>query len=123
MIKASCTWGDGPDVLITLEDKPFILYENPKNDPPPRGQWAHGYVSQGSMDLTADEALDLAHQLYASATAAKGLDKSYKNMEFPEITLREKLNQKLAQLKSKKRALLLDNAILKRAIEIIGGKE
>jgi len=118
MIKASCTWGDGPDVLITLEDKPFILYLISKNRPPPRGQWAHGYVSQGSMDLTADEAFALAHQLYASATAAQELDKSYKNTEFPETTLKEKLAKQVARLKRKKHALKLENETLKKAIAI-----
>lgn len=73
-IGASCTWGDGPDVLVTLDGKAFICYENPKNDPPPRGQWTHGYVSKGSFDLTQAEARELAAQLLRAADACKELE-------------------------------------------------
>ena len=80
-IKATCTWGDGPDVLVVFENHPFILYENPKNDPPPRGQWAHGYVSIGSFDLTAEEAMILSNKLKAAAQVAMELDKSIREYE------------------------------------------
>ena len=59
MIKASCTWGEGPDVMLIFEDKPFILYE----DPIGKERWVHGVVNKGSTDLTADEAENLANQL------------------------------------------------------------
>lgn len=59
MIKASCTWGEGPDVMLVFEDKPFILYENPID----KERWVHGVVNKGSADLTADEAENLANQL------------------------------------------------------------
>ena len=80
-INASCTWGDGPDVLVTFENHPFILYEDAKNDSPPRGQWKHGYVSIGSFDLTADQAIKLSYELRAAARSARHLDKSIKEYE------------------------------------------
>ncbi len=80
-IKASCTWGDGPDVLVSFENHPFILHEGPKNDPPPRGQWFHGYVSVGSFDLTADQAIKLSYQLKAAARTARKLDQSIREHE------------------------------------------
>ena len=80
-IKVSCTWGEGPDVLVTFEDHPFILYEDAKNDPPPRGQWRHGYVSMGSFDMTADEAIKLSYQLKEAARNARNLDKSIREYE------------------------------------------
>ena len=76
-IGASCTWGDGPDVLVTLDGQAFICYEDPKNDPPPRGQWVHGYVTKGSFDLTRNQALELAAQLFRAAGQAKDMDDSY----------------------------------------------
>jgi len=79
-IKATCTWGDGPDVLITLDGLPFICHEDPKNDPPPRGQWVHGYVSKGSFDLTQSEARILAHELIMAADSCKHIEDSYKTM-------------------------------------------
>ena len=80
-VNASCTWGEGPDVLVMFENHPFILHENPKNDPPPRGQWKHGYVSIGSFDMTADQAIKLAYQLKAAAGKAKELDRAIKEYE------------------------------------------
>jgi hypothetical protein len=76
-IKASCTWGDGPDILIIFENHPVILHEDAKNDPPPRGQWKHGYVSKGSTDLTQAEARILAAQLICAADACKKIEDSY----------------------------------------------
>ena len=78
-IKASCTWGDGPDVLVVFDGMPFICHEDPKNYPPPRGQWKHGYVSEGSFDLTQDEARKLANELLAAADACESMEDSYNN--------------------------------------------
>jgi hypothetical protein len=47
-IKAECTWGDGPDVLLNLNGKLF--------------------------DLTADAAEKLAHDLMIAANNARELD-------------------------------------------------
>ena len=75
MKKATCTWGDGPDVLLSLEDDMFVPYEDPKHHAPPRGDYLHGYVTKGTMDLTADEALALAFELKAAAEQAKSFDR------------------------------------------------
>ena len=80
-IKVSCTWGEGPDVLVTFESHPFILYEDAKNDSPPRGQWKHGYVSMGSFDMTADEAEKLSYELRTAARTARKLDRSIRQYE------------------------------------------
>ena len=73
-IGASCTWGDGPDVLVTLDGKPFMCYE----DPTGKDKATHGVVRKGSLELTRNEALDLAQQLFAAAAACKELDNSLK---------------------------------------------
>lgn len=77
-INVSCTWGDGPDVLVTFKNFPFILYEDPKNDPPPRGQWVHGYVSKGSFDMNIEEAEELASLLNEAARYARELEEGIK---------------------------------------------
>ncbi len=76
MKKATCTWGEGPDVILSLKDDFFILYEDPRHNNPPQGDYIHGYVTCGSMNLTSDEALDLASQLSIAANYAKELEKS-----------------------------------------------
>ncbi len=76
-MRAVCTWGDGPDVLVDLNNTTVVLYEDPWSDPPPRGKWAHGCVSKGSFDLTAEEAKALAAELISAAEQAEHLDKSY----------------------------------------------
>jgi hypothetical protein len=76
-VKANCTWGDGPDVLVSLDGMPFICHEDPKNDPPPKGQWVHGYVSRGSFDLTQAEARRLAYELLEAAETCKAMEDSY----------------------------------------------
>ena len=76
-IKVSCTWGDGPDVMVTFNDFPFILYE----DVNMKG-WAHGSVKKGSFDLTAEEAKKLAYALLSAAENARSLDESIKAYEF-----------------------------------------
>ena len=73
MKRVECTLGDGPDVILTLENDFFILYEDPKHQAPPRGDYRHGYVTKGSADLTADEALTLALELTQAANSAKEL--------------------------------------------------
>ena len=71
MKRATCTWGDGPDVILDLKDDTFILYENPIHV---KSSSIYGHVTKGSMDLTADEALELAAELEAAANNAKDLD-------------------------------------------------
>jgi hypothetical protein len=82
MVKASCTWGDGPDVMVTFSKekdgiiKPFILYENPTY-----GKWMHGHVEEGSFDLTAKEAIKLATELIAAVGSCKDLENQLKMYE------------------------------------------
>ena len=90
-MKAECTWGDGPDVLVVLGGTPIMSYEHPINvsksyegnkvplNKIPRDDeklhWCpYGFIRQGSFDLTAEEALELAHQLEMAAFKAKELD-------------------------------------------------
>lgn len=70
-MKAECTWGDGPDVLLVLDGTPVVLYENPDNFK----HWTHGTVCNGSADFTAAEARALAEQLLQAAQQAEDMDK------------------------------------------------
>jgi len=72
-INVSCAWDVGPDVLVTLDDLSFMLYESPSQLDCAK----HGFVKQGSFAITADEALKFAEQLTQIALEAKNLDKSY----------------------------------------------
>jgi len=74
-MRATCTWGDGPDVILTIDGERFILYEDPQHIEPTKGDFKHGFVRKGSTDLTADEAEALGHQLINAAAQARGLDK------------------------------------------------
>lgn len=77
MVKASCTWGDGPDVTVSLDGTNFILYEDPINT----DRWLHGTVEYGSFDLTAEEARRLANQLIQAAVDAECLDMEVRNYD------------------------------------------
>jgi len=70
-ITASCAWGDGPDVIVTLNDHRFILYE----DAVGHSKYIHGFVEKGSFDLTAEEAFKLAEKLMNAGIAAQQMDK------------------------------------------------
>jgi len=74
MIDATCTWGDGPDVMLTIRNDIFVLYEKPQFVLPSGGAYLYGFVTKGSTDLTADEALQLAARLTDAANNAKELD-------------------------------------------------
>ncbi len=69
MKKAVCTWGEGPDVLVSLENDVFILFEEPD-----KSHFAHGVVTQGQMDLSAAEAERLAAELLIAAREARRLE-------------------------------------------------
>lgn len=69
-VKVSCTWGDGPDVMVTFNNEVFILYENPHH----LKNWSHGIVKKGSFDLTAEQARALAGDLLMAANSAEALD-------------------------------------------------
>jgi len=70
-MKAECTWGDGPDVLVVLDGTPIVIYEDPDNQ----------RVSQGSFDLTANEAEALGADLIAAAKRARYLDKQARDLD------------------------------------------
>ena len=80
-LKASCTWGDGPDVLVVLDNDGkgdvFMPYEAPFHPEPPRGDPKHGYIRKGSICLTATDAEVLAAQLMDAAKQAHILDSEY----------------------------------------------
>lgn len=79
MIKANCTWGEGPDVMVVLEEHPFILYEEPQHQQPPRGDYINGFVAKGSFDLTVDEAKALAIGLNEAARQAENQLQEYED--------------------------------------------
>jgi len=74
-MRAECTWGEGPDVLVILEGTRVMLYENPID----LNRATHGYVREGSFDLTIEEALVLAASLIVAAKTAIELDDSYQD--------------------------------------------
>ncbi len=76
-MRAECTWGDGPDVLLILDGKPLMLYENPSM----LDKAVHGYVNNGSTCLTAQEALRLAASLTLAAKEAMALSGVYDEAE------------------------------------------
>lgn len=69
-IKAECTWGDGPDVLITLKNHPMIL----ASDVIDKNKFKHGIVTDAWIDLTQQEARKLAYHLLEAADNAKHLE-------------------------------------------------
>lgn len=75
-MRATCTWGDGPDVLVELAGTTLLLHETVAGKASEGGQLAHGCVKQGSLDLTADEAEVLAIQLLESARQARNMKES-----------------------------------------------
>lgn len=76
-VKAACTWGYGPDVLVTNIGHPYLLYK----DPIDKDKWTHGISIEGSFQLTADEAIKLAHDLLNAAMACKKLKESMQYQE------------------------------------------
>lgn len=71
-MRATCTWGEGPDVLLVLDGSDLMLYEPPSKF----NIGLHGYASQGSAGLTAAEARSLAAQLLAAADQADEIEAS-----------------------------------------------
>lgn len=71
-MKAECTWGDGPDVVLSLEGTPLTLLEVPTNT-----HCSMGMVRRGCCDLTIVEARDLASQLLCAAAQAERLEGFY----------------------------------------------
>ena len=69
-MKAESTWGDGPDVLVSLNGTPIILHHVPKD----LNRFKHGAITEGSLDMTAEEALLLASELTTAALYAQEMD-------------------------------------------------
>jgi hypothetical protein len=67
---AHCTWGEGPDVLIVLDGTPLMLHEEAHSF----ALGKNGFVNQGSMDLTRQQAVELARELLMAAETGKNLD-------------------------------------------------
>jgi len=53
-MKVECTWGDGPDIILDLEDK---------------------NTANNTVDLTCEEALQLAHALLCSCDHVRELER------------------------------------------------
>jgi len=69
-IKAECTWGDGPDVLISIKNFPMIL----ASDVIDKQRFKHGIVKDAWIDLTQEQARQLAHKLLKAANCAQELE-------------------------------------------------
>lgn len=68
-LKAVCTWGDGPDVLLVNEGKDYMLYGQVTM----RNRYLYGVSHQGSLDLTANEAEGLGRELLEAARQVKDM--------------------------------------------------
>ena len=80
-MRATCTWGDGPDVLVVLDGKRLMCYENPDNF----DKGVHGFIREGSFELTSTEALKLASDLLIAARASLFLDESIRKEQWTKI--------------------------------------
>lgn len=72
-IKANCTWAEGPDIMIILNNTRIVLYEDIKLT----NNWKHGVCDNGSIDLTVEEAKELVISLQQSIKEVEKLEKSY----------------------------------------------
>ncbi len=70
-VNATCTWGDGPDVLVSLFDKKFMLY-------PSTNVFVHG-----AFCLTATEAKALGNELIEAGKMASNLEKFAEHSSCP----------------------------------------
>lgn len=73
-LKVECTWGDGPDVLISIKNHPMIL----ASDVIDKEKFAHGIVKDAWIDLTQEQARKLAHDLLRASNVAQELEDSAK---------------------------------------------
>lgn len=93
-VGASCTWGDGPDVLITLDGRRFTCYEAVQFSkragqiPGPFSTGLHGFVTKGSIAFTRNEALELAQQIFTAAAQCREeeADKLHTHLDTQDIT-------------------------------------
>ena len=80
-IKAECTWGEGPDVLVTLKDSPLWLMADPVNKegyrfPTVKGfvTTVHGFCLDAQLDLTKDQARNLGIALLEAVDEVNRLE-------------------------------------------------
>jgi hypothetical protein len=76
-IKAVCTW-PSDDVCIDIQDHTVILFENPRHNKPPKGDYRYGFVRGAQIALTIGEARKLGHELLQAAGHAELLDEGYR---------------------------------------------
>ena len=79
-IKAQCTWGDGPDVLVTLKESPLWLMADPVNKTGD-AKLVHGFIStthgfcmDAQLDLTKEQARSLGISLLESVDEVNRLE-------------------------------------------------
>jgi len=85
-MKAECTWGEGPDVLVNLDGSTLMLYEKPTG----LDRAIHGFVSEGSVELTTSEAFDLLTSLIVAIRKASEMNLSYRDFAIKEQNDRDK---------------------------------
>lgn len=73
-MKAQCTVGEGPDVIISMEGTPFILLEPPSTD---KCHSEFGACRKGDIDLNLKEAEEFLDSLQAAVLTAKEFYESY----------------------------------------------
>jgi hypothetical protein len=71
-MKVDCTWGQGPDIIIELDGTKTLCHEGLQET----DRYNHGTVSQGSIDLSAKQARELATQLLKAVAQVDGMEKS-----------------------------------------------
>ncbi|MFO7824462.1 MAG: hypothetical protein R6V72_11040 [Cyclobacterium sp.] len=69
-MKAECSWGYGPDILISLNGIPLVLHDHPNE----MNRFKHGVVKEGSIDLTVKQAKKLLKELYDAINAVEHLE-------------------------------------------------
>lgn len=83
-MKALCTWGEGPDVLVEIDGTPILCYENPTD----LNRYTHGIIREGSFYLTVEEAKKLVGSLLMAISQTEELYQSYENY----VEVEEKFN-------------------------------
>jgi len=71
MIKATCTWGEGPDIILHVRDHIVILFEDPD-----KTHYRNGTVKSASTDLSLEQAKELLHSLQQSIQHVEELEQS-----------------------------------------------
>lgn len=95
MIKVECTWGQGPDILVVGENH-SILNMSPTTM---LNKSTYGCQTEWQLDLTTDQADQLAYELLDKIKEVKrleaGLDKLNEEESFPGVKSLKELGDKL----------------------------